>query len=40
MEGSRKNNEETQEEINYKSEINNIKYCVAKVEKFRRNLEK
>ena len=33
MEGSRKKNEEIQEEINRKSKINNIKYHLGKVEK-------
>jgi hypothetical protein len=33
MEGSRKKNEEIQEEINHKSKINNIKYHLGKVEK-------
>lgn len=33
MEGSRKKNEEIQEEINRKRKINNIKYHLGKVEK-------
>jgi hypothetical protein len=33
MEGSRKKNEEIQEEINRKSKINNIKYDLGKVKK-------
>jgi hypothetical protein len=33
MEGSRKKNEEIQEEINRKCKINNIKYHLGKVEK-------
>ena len=33
MVGSRKKNEKTHEEINRNSEINNIKYCLGKVEK-------
>jgi hypothetical protein len=33
MEGSRKKNEETQEDINRKSEVNSIKYRLGKVEK-------
>ena len=33
MEGSRRKNEESQEDINLKSEVNNIKYRLGKVEK-------
>jgi hypothetical protein len=39
MVGSRKKNEKTHEEINRNSEINNIKYCLGKVEKSREEFD-